>query len=93
MVLLEDISALYTIDFCLHLPSSGQAVFILQLHFGSAVGGLSVFGKAERSFLLWRKMTADIFGIVVVVLLLQVVVFLTVINSSNFRLSSTVPAS
>ena len=63
MVLLEDISALYTIDFCLHLPSSGQAVFILQLHFGSAVGGLSVFGKAERSFLLWRKMTANIFGI------------------------------
>ena len=40
MVLLEDISALYTIDFCLHLPSSGQAVFILQLHFGSAVGGI-----------------------------------------------------
>ena len=63
MVLLEDISALYTIDFCLHLPSSGQAVFILQLHFGSAVGGLSVFGKVERSFLLWRKMTADILGI------------------------------
>ena len=63
VVLLENISALYAIDFGLHSPSSGQAVFILQLHFGSAVGGLSGFGKAERSFLLWRTKTADIFGI------------------------------
>ena len=28
IVLLEDISAIYTIDFCLHSPSIGQAVFI-----------------------------------------------------------------
>ena len=55
MVLLEDISALYTIDFCLHLPSSGQAVFILQLHFGSAVGGLSVFGKGGKKLFVMAQ--------------------------------------
>ena len=46
---------------------SGQAVFILQLHFGSVVGGVSAFGKVERSFFVVAQVerghTPDIFGI------------------------------